>query len=302
MSLIVARKHKNQIYIVGDTRVSVDDKILSTERFPPQYGIIKSIILNKNFCISFAGTIDYADEAIRVFQQRNISSFDDTIKYFLDYHIYRNEEVEFILSFGVPDNEIVQIKDRKSNKVTNAWIGDHSAYEKFQQYKLEKTEQGNFDSQRMTMQVIEMPVINDEEIFTDMLIALKRVNEDVSIKTVGDFTTTVIYDKKGFRFSHHLDTVSHPLSFETFRVGQAVPFGTREQGGYAVSFTNAESEGLQVAIVYINQANLGIIYKSINKGILLPHIFKNFDLTTFAAKAEKEIGVTGIHTMFVDGK
>ncbi len=62
MSLIVCRKEKDVLFIVGDTKLTYPK-----EQYPekqtghPADGVIKSIIINPKLCISFAGDTDLVE-------------------------------------------------------------------------------------------------------------------------------------------------------------------------------------------------------------------------------------------------
>ena len=106
MSLVVARKIGNEIYIVSDTKLT---DLLRHEKIPPDQGTIKSIILKPDLTICFAGNVPLAAEAIR---SADLSlDLAEIRSHFLNAHKASLPEVtggeiapvEFILATAVPN-------------------------------------------------------------------------------------------------------------------------------------------------------------------------------------------------------
>jgi hypothetical protein len=83
MSLIVARKDGSSLAVVSDTKLTYPDET-RTQKTNPADGIVKTIILNSNLCISFAGEIDIAEKAFRNFG--NITSMENVLDLLARYH------------------------------------------------------------------------------------------------------------------------------------------------------------------------------------------------------------------------
>ncbi|SRR6266542_6581371 len=131
MSLIVARKQGNQLAIVSDTKLTYPNEDIKGQKNNPSEGVIKTVIINPNLCVSFAGDIDYAEKAIK--ELNNNHSIEETIKILEKYHNRSDYKTEFLVCAGKPSPIIHKIKVNESKDVHSSWIGDIKAFSSFQE-------------------------------------------------------------------------------------------------------------------------------------------------------------------------
>lgn len=292
LSLIIAKKVNNNIYILGDTRLTKYDK-----KEPVTKGVIKSLIVNSQLCVSFAGRIDYAISAVK--ELLSIKKYEEEylIELFLKHHNCSNRETDFIVALGRPHIKIITIKDGNKTYGNNAWIGDYDAFNKFQGYFTRQLNLTPLPQNVMNIQVNEMSHYDESEMYSKMFNSLNEVNNDVAIQYVGDFIAPIIYDQEGFHFADYTNIITHPLDFSLIPLGSAIPFGNVEQGGYSISFTKSLHNDIPIVVIYILQAKLGIIFMSTDNGILEPNIYRNVTSLEFIKHVNTDFNIE-IYTMF----
>jgi hypothetical protein len=215
MSLVIARKHGEQIFIVSDTKLT---DAYGKKIYPTQ-GIIKSIIVSPHFCLCFAGIADYADGALKSFRQLKIGAdtFNQTVQHFFDWHTRVQEKTEFILAFGKPHYKIVEIKDGGFAETANSWIGDDKAFRKFQGYFNNAIQATPTPLNTATFSMVRMPEPQGEDnsnVYSRMLNSMMAVITDTDIKYVGDFAVVAAYDKDSFQYMDYAYVLTNPIRWD----------------------------------------------------------------------------------------
>ena len=128
MSFVYAQKIGQSIAIFADTKITFDTGAPhffgpETEKRVRQFGMIKNIIVSKNFCICFAGNnILYANELL---QQINSVSLEQILQ--LALNINRKDianGAEFIVCYADKTTQLIyQIKDGVCEELPLAWVG-----------------------------------------------------------------------------------------------------------------------------------------------------------------------------------
>ncbi len=160
MSFVYAEKTKKKIIgevlsIYSDTKIEIDDTAgasLSKEqiRAIQKYGIIKSVIICPEFCISFAGNnISLASKLFKSLYEFGTFYRKDVIRLALDIHKSRESlsDIEFIITSCEDGNAMIDcIKDGCIyGDVPFAWIGSYRAFCEFQKYRLENNDGDSSD-------------------------------------------------------------------------------------------------------------------------------------------------------------
>jgi hypothetical protein len=132
MSLVVAKIVGSNICVVSDTKLSSSEyEDIRSERHPKD-GVIKTTILNKHQCVSFAGSEYYAEAALKEMEQGG--SIDEMKEILFRYHFYSDNKTAFIFCFFEEGPHIVSFNNGQMIASKSAWIGDIEAYTYYQQY------------------------------------------------------------------------------------------------------------------------------------------------------------------------
>lgn len=202
MTIVIAKKFDDSITILSDTKVTYDEKRVPLDRksmrSSPMDGVLKTIILYSDVCISFAGDTKIACNIIKEFKNQLDTNVDlkqnwsaqkcaellhqQTLKHAAD--------VEFILCVtnegeADPKQFIYKIsKETSKDQIADApsaWIGDVGAFGEFQKIFHPKREQ--------------------EEEKSAFSSAFHSLVQQDKIPGIGDFVITTTYDKEyGFRY------------------------------------------------------------------------------------------------------
>jgi hypothetical protein len=297
MSLVVARKYGKQILIVSDTRLSD----AHGKKTSPTQGIIKSIIIDSNLCVSFAGIIDYADNALKSFRKMGINtdSFTRTVEHFFDWHIRSRKETDFVIAFGKPHYKIAEIKDGQCVEAVNSWIGDAKAFARFQGYFHNVLAAVPTPIDTANISLVYVPEPEEEgasDAYSQMLKAIMAVNTDTDMQYVGDFAVPVAYHKGGFQYMDYVYVLTNPINWDVMPEEFVLPFGTTEEGGYGFNFIGALDGNLPA--MYFLQGSLGILFTPKDGGLLQPIVIRSVGPIEFQEQVQADFGIE-VRSMFV---
>jgi hypothetical protein len=286
MSLVVAKIVGSNICVVSDTKLSsVHEDIRSKQH--PKDGVIKTTILNKHQCISFAGSEYYAEKAFKEMEQGgNVDEMKDIL---FRHHAFSDYKTEFIFCFFETGPHIVVFKGGQILEYTTAWIGDFEAFTYFQEYyhadRTETPQKGNLsitivgeapDIKNIRM-TINSKVPNDD--FFKMANAMDHVIFNRSVTTVGGFRIQVTFDDEMFSYARYTN-----ISNETLDVipGQPGRFGwsNAAKGSYNVNCAKG-LDNYNYAAIHVKEANLGILYVRERNGLMRPMLYR-MDLLDFS--------------------
>ena len=246
MSFVFAEKNEDCTMIYSDTKVTFDEQSKlnwgeNTRNAMGTYGIIKSIIVRDNCCVSFAGNdIRLAHKLLQELRYLGEFSEDQLLDCALKIHLSTNpNDIEFIICTA-DDNDETHIACIKEGKLTpnciNAWIGSEVAFRK--------------------MQELRMPELSDgRQPDTDRLFG--RTLMECKDETVGIFEILTIFSpiQHGFFYTERLqmvlgrDQIIHP--------GEAVKLhGSAEEGAYTIH-QYWSNEEVRLDIV---QADLSVLF------------------------------------------
>jgi tetratricopeptide (TPR) repeat protein len=299
MSLIVARRFRDKFIIIGDTRITYMPIEKSTNLKEGlrdiEEGLIKSVIVNSNLCISIAGDIDYAGEAL---QEIGTGKGKNEVLEIVEkiHHksrlpkSYQTDDTSFLVCFGYPIFEMYAVKDGKTEAVQVGWIGSYSAFNKYQSYFHRPSESQNAQVTHTFLKAHKLPDEFDQEkqkIYSSMLDSMHEVIEDESITDVGGFAIPIIYESNSFRYTSYVNSYRKPLDFDSEKFG-VINWGGAAEGSYTLNL--AGSSKAMIAI-HFHQGSLGIIYKREDNKLLSPIIHSGLDEIDFADKLKAEFGM-----------
>lgn len=276
MSLIVARKEGNQLAIVSDTKLTYPNHEVKGQKENPRDGVIKSIILTNNLCVSFAGEIDYAENAFTEIGERG--NIDEVIDILYRHHIISNQKIEFLVCCGMPTPLIHKIKNGESKEVNSSWIGDSAAFNSFQASmmgtkkpkEIPKKSQANSKAGAVITEMnLSFEADLQVKLFSKMSLAMDDVIEDSNVVSVGGFKVIVVY-KEMFDFVKYFKL--YRGNVELFGSGTYdIGHGSANEGAYSLNFIGSTSNHKTVAL-HVLQGNFGLFYNRYNNGLLRPEL------------------------------
>jgi hypothetical protein len=277
MSLIVVRKQEHQIFIVGDTKLTLpearnpEDKIIA-----PLDSVIKTTILNRHICLCFAGELDGVDEITRKCRGLKMD-YNSILNLLLKFNKETNGKTEFILCLSIlTTTRIWTIKNYlKTEEPFGSWIGSSDGFNQFQEY---------YDQVQKT------------DAYAMMKDALQQVLISSKVPEVNGFAISISNYASIFNYDTYVHVNLPPRTYDAnspYRVSQntfVITHGTAAEGGYNV-YVFPSSSNYEVLPIHIMQGNFGMIYKSDRGGLLHPEIIKDINEGDFASLVKKNYGI-----------
>ena len=279
MSLIIAHRTGQKIFIIGDTKLTDSPILPDPSRLDrsqmvsdPRDGVIKITVLGPQLAIAFAGESDTANEAIKACRSLRI---DQILALLKEKNIASNSNVEFIVAIGYPHFKLVEIKDgRITHDPEQSWIGSKDGFSLFQQ---------SIFSQK------EKDTENKHDYPTKAQQALRDVIESSTVPEVNGFMITVTNDTNAFQYQESVSMSVLPTTITgpgVFVIGH----GTAQAGGYSVNICPYTPRP-DIVPVHVLQGDIGVIYQSKDGSLLYPEILANIDATEFEEILRDRFGI-----------
>ena len=252
MSLVVAQVTEDGPRIVSDTRVGFDDARRPTFKT----GTLKAIIVARKVTICFAGDVAIGLDGVRRFARRLRvrESLDDLLLDLRNLTSDSRRHVEFIVASAEAGSVLIRVRDGEIERnLHSAWIGDHDAFERFQEQRHKP-----IDSVRLKM-MDQLPA--GAKVMLTLGDALQAVIADPTIPSVDDFCVRTAakqgeFNYLGETFIHvGRDITVGPGDNLIAKMAQPV-----EEGGYAVSVVEPAEPGTPALGLNFPRARLGMVY------------------------------------------
>lgn len=275
MSFVIAKKVGHNLLLIGDTKLT-DSKILPNQHRPhraqmvsdPRDGAIKITLINPQLCIAFAGGSITANNAIKICRNLDL---DSIINHLRKENNLSEIEIEFIIARGYPDFELIEIKNGKVTRPSElAWIGNPKA----------------FDLYEVTFNELKKSRTHDDSYLANR--AFNSVLQSSLIDNVNGFPITVTNETGVFTYQEFMTMEIPPRQIQGFEV---ITHGTASEGAYSVNIRPTASRS-DILPVHILQGNIGILYKSIEGGILMPELIPDTDDFEFSEILLERYGLT----------
>lgn len=261
MTLVVARKIKDNIRIFSDTKRSdVSDVLKGVKR-----NILKTIILNEEICVSFAGRIGWATNAICQLRKTSLS-VDEVQNYLLRQNIESVDEVDFIVASLSREPSITKISGGiVESGLDQCWIGNKDAFNTFQKH-FHSIKNPNIDG-------ISKDQVEISNTLYRMKVAFERLVEQGKHSDVGEIYIETASLPTGFCYIPR--SISFSGSKEIF---PNVSGGPKEYfaslGSYTYSILTPESSGIGIIGVHYYPGEVGILLSCCNSD-KSPIIYEN---------------------------
>lgn len=264
MSFVYAQKIKNSIAVFADTKITfsqADSKILFSQksiRNIRQFGMIKNIIVSRNFCVSYAGNnIIIANSFLN---QINHISLSELLNIALEANrLDPKNGSEFIICYAdEKEQHIFQIKDGECKDVPLAWIGNHDAFRYFQGVRT-----GTFSSTvklnnpfGVEISFGSSPKSEVEKEYQMLFDAFHKTVFDCGADGVGGFVIPVLYDIERNQFIYKGYIKSYSVIQQASSGLSLQMYQGPEIGAYSVLFYGSPT----IVGIYVPQNHWGIIY------------------------------------------
>jgi hypothetical protein len=249
MSLVVAQVTEDGPRIVSDTRVTFQD-----ERRPSfKSGTLKTIVVSREFAIAFSGDVEVGLRAVRAFAEcvkRGCYNEDAELKLL---EAASQGATGFIIARAGANHGLIRIRSRIERDLPAAWIGDPTAFEKFQAAR--NRHRGPNEASRSSL----LP--QSPQVMMSLNEAMSAVIADSTVGSVDDFCVGVAAISGAFNYMPsmfiHLgrDIQIRDGDDLVTKMAQSVA-----EGGYAVSVVEPLYPGTAALGLNFPRAELGILF------------------------------------------
>ena len=255
MTLVVARRHEERIYIVSDTKFTPE--IVGGGRGQtPFIGGLKIVVLHPGVAIAFAHNVESARQAIEGIHSGGVDLFnkDTVLNYFLDHHrrsVQRGSyaTVEFIAAFELDtrDSELFLIKNGEVAWVDAGYIGSPIAYNSFLHHEHQ-------------LAAMVVPTSWPLGVATQALNAVIR-DTTPDFQDVDGFVIALRQSTdNGFVFAHRVSVEGRPVAVHSGPVAP-VTFGGAPAGANEWTIGSSPGDRFGVLTAFCHTGSFGIIYR-----------------------------------------
>ena len=277
MTLVVGRITQGGIRVDSDSRIT--DPNIASNRNNIFSGLLKTIILNPNISVSYAGAVDTAQKAIEQLYQLEKFEINEIKKILLKINSESDCETDFLIASLENQPLLYKISDNKID-VSNTfqWIGDIEGFNLFQ-----KEFFPNLKSQ------------DPKHISSVHSSAFDKVIENDKVKSVGGFHITVHRTNFGLEYLFKM-TLKMGRS-ETMRLKQGsniIPWGNAGTGTFSSSYLKSDNPFRPAIGIHFPIGNFGTLYFPLLSRKII--IYKDVNGFEFAekVKSDYEIKLIGI--------
>jgi hypothetical protein len=290
MSLIVAKKIENEIFLISDTKFTYKEPVTNLEKryskVDEYLGGLKTILLAPGMCVAYAGEVLYAKEAFEslLTQKINIFNKKSVIDYFLQHHNRSKGLTDFLVISNTGVLELFKIQDSNVGQSDFAWIGDREAFKYLQGVLLGditdfEGEQGRGEFEIISLGDTSTQIVTNE-ISKYMDAFRKLLNSD--IQSVDGIRTLTRFD---LTQSYYSEYVLMNGKLQKALKGNGLYFGDAPEGSVAKHVALLSSVGIGIFPVYYYTGKFGVVYTPLEK--FQPEIFENIEFSDFRKKVEQ---------------
>jgi len=249
VTLVVARKVDDALVIVSDTKVT-NETVLRPSLLD---GTLKTITISKSLCISFAGDVTVAHNALADIIVGSVCGRDNVITHLLQHQHQRAGACDFLIACHEQPVTLDKIIDGRCERdLQVAWIGDHPAFEAYQSYWANDP----------FAETAAYSTMDEMSIGSRMRAALDAVISDGNHPTVGNFVITArsgTLANSGFRYNPHaFGSGFHPVVNTTEPTSLLRSVGV-EGGSFRYTILVPTERGIGAIAVHIFEPKLGIL-------------------------------------------
>ncbi len=286
MSLIVGRVFGGQIYLLSETELTAS--VSKRKSHPVFAGWLKLYRLNDTLALAFAGnTEDFA----RVFPKLAAAHSASEIAAIAARAQRIGSDFDILIAqVGYP--KLIKVRNGTVAESESAYIGDHSAFNEFQR-RFHGDQRGpDLPTATATfgMTRIPEPVPAHADMYGKMFDAFASIVNDPKIKGVGGIIVPLCTHHGRFSYMEYTRVFTASLNLEFVSDDwEVIPFGTAQDGGYAVELCQGGPSKPDELGFYVLQGRFGIIFPRRSDGIRCAEIIRNVDPADWGVRAYREL-------------
>lgn len=281
MSLVVARKTGNEIWMSSDARICRPNNL----RSGPLTGALK-LVLTNNVCVGYAGCYHSALDCLRRIRNQCLRGSEEILAALLDTHKATGGEVDFIVATYSPSPSITRITNGTAElNLDAAWIGDPTAFAEYQRLyhsasPIVVEKNGKEDAKKC-------------ETASRMREAMSQLVREGGFSSVGEFVISARSSLDGFTYLG--GALVFPAT-QTIPSGVSTPlrFGTAQEGGYGYSVLWPSSPNIGVIGVHFFPGDIGALYHPLEYDAAKVYSQVTFEQFTQAVAREFGIELVGL--------
>jgi hypothetical protein len=300
MTLVIGRVQQGQVFLLGDSQLSITKPRQGTEEFPNPFiaGYLKQYVLTDTLALAFAGNVDHFELAAS--DLRACTSLADAIRVSQNAQ-ERGLDFEVVLADG-EQKSLVSVKESVVQKSPATWIGDAKAFNFFQQHfytnTLDDTPVG-----RAHIRVLRLPQpVTDEQLYDRLYSTFRRIVFDSTIPAVGGLIVPLCTHQGNFEYMSYVDVVSDVYEWADLKSDVVtIEFGTAAGGGYSVELTTGEGKGRDSNLgYYFLQGGFGVVFPEGPNGLRKAKLLRASNPAEWVLKTEDELGQP-LKSMYMTG-
>lgn len=280
MTLVVARKIDDTLVIVSDSKVT-DDAMLHPSLLN---GALKTIVVSSTLCVSFAGNVPLATEALAEVITGSIRDRDDLIVHLLKCHRQCSGACDFLIACHKPPILLARVTEgRCETDLQTTWIGDHTAFEAYQE---------KLATDPFAQSTARYAGSDEMAVASRMQGALSAVIADGLHPSVGNFVITArsgTLANSGFRYDRRaFGSGFHPVASTTEPTSLMRSVGV-EGGSFHYSVLTPTARGIGAIAVHIVEPRLGVLLHP--KGSWEPRIWRDVNTVDLINNVAEQFGL-----------
>lgn len=273
MTLVVGRIFQGGIRIDSDSKIT--DPQIVDNRNNIFSGLLKTIILNPNISVSYAGGVEIAQKAIEELYKLNSFEINSVKSLLLKINIDNNYETDFLIASLENQPLLYKISNGKIEPSNSShWIGDIDGFNLFQSEYLPK-----------------LKSYDPKHIFSTHSDAFEKVIESKKIESIGGFHITVHRTQLGLEYLTKMQiSIGQPTSITlSGNQSKILPFGNAQTGAFSYSYLKSENPFAPAIGIHFPIGNFETLYfPKIKREIIF---FNNLDPFEFVKNVKKEYGI-----------
>lgn len=278
MTLVVGRITQGGIRIDSDSKIT--DPTIVSNKNNIFSGFLKTIILNPNISVSYAGGVETAQKAIEELYLSDTFEIGKIKNLLLKLHLETKQETDFLIA-SLENQPLLYKISKGKIETSNSfhWIGDIDGFNIFQREFLPNIKSSD-----------------PKHISSIHSNAFEKVIESDKVESVGGFHITVHRTKIGLEYLFKMQIISgQPISMKMkSNELKIIPFGNAQTGTYSCSYLKSSNPHSPAIGIHFPIGNFGTLYyPKISREIIF---FKNSNPIEFIEKVKNEyhIKLTGM--------
>jgi len=250
MTLVVAKKIGNFIQVASDSKLTSDKHEYDN---PYLFGALKTVIVNKNTCISFAGIIqrgdiNYPSIAFEEIYKDNNVSLSKIVDVLKQVHYDSGYEIDFIVGYHKDTlTELLKIQNGiVCRNADSYWIGDIDGFNLFQRHYLQNISLHN-----------DITIEDKISLLTD---SFDEVVKDGSITSIDGFVVNVFSRNGYFEYMPGINLDICKKIVIRPNEKRILPYGEASDGSFGIAYFTNEDESPPAIAIFYPQGEMGVLY------------------------------------------